>query len=252
MWSCLTAEQVAAQAQCAFQHCSSFPSSAQGSVCNRLHPAAQVSDVLSDTNFTLWLAALAKRLQSFEWDSGATSVATLCAILALPSHLQRDIFAQMLPDEVDGIDASHSSRLEELMDRLPHALHSTVLSSQVTVEGRLDIELPEHNPLPLAAMHSTKLHLASPGLVTVDNSDLRRIRGALHGHVCRHNCIPQSSQTPSFLRCQNARPWRDEAVSSSCWAAPRVPEGRNMTDSLAQASESALKISRHSRSSRSS
>lgn len=49
----------------------------------------------------------------------------------------------------------------------PYALHSAIISSHVSLGGMLALTLPPSDPMPLAALHSSRLHLSSPGLLSL-------------------------------------------------------------------------------------
>lgn len=84
-----------------------------------------------------------------------------------PQTYTRAVFAEMIqiiPDDDDIVPPCH---LHSLLQRMPHALHSAILSRQVSIYGKLDLLLSPSDPLPLAAMHSSRLHLTAPGLLTL-------------------------------------------------------------------------------------
>lgn len=133
----------------------------------------QAADLLADTRFNSWLSLLTSKVASANWTDEKESEDTICALLHLPPHIQRALFAGL------------AGNLEQHLEEMPYPLHSALISSHVSIEGHLSLKVKCENPLPIASLHSGKLHLPAPGLVGLDikastSSDTGASSVALH------------------------------------------------------------------------
>lgn len=117
----------------------------------------QVCDLLADRQCSNWITRLRNKVSTYLWEEGSETEESICALLYLPAHLQHAMFSTM----------PESSELSKVWKKLPYALHTALLTSQVSLSGHLELTFSSMDPLPLASLHVSKLHLPRPGLVSL-------------------------------------------------------------------------------------
>lgn len=111
---------------------------------------------MADTELKTWLRAMCALMLSYDWQAD-TSHAALGTLLTLPRHLLHELMKTVLE--------TSSCTLWALVDKLPVALHGSLISCEVTASGTLSLNLPKHSPLLIVGLNKLHLELAGSGLL---------------------------------------------------------------------------------------